>query len=133
MPESYEVKLAGEMPVSLHMWATNVIRYEGRQIGGIFAGTFMPDIMLFTVNDEEIEFIELNILGSIYYIRLFENSNQNHIVEIFSYAHRFIFELWIEKYSEEFGKIYFHIWGTTDSEEQKDNLLMAFSTIQKIE
>ena len=54
-------------------------------------------------------------------------------MQIFSYAYIFIFELWIEKYSEEFGRIHFHIWGTTNYEEVKDNLLMAFSTIQKIE
>ena len=75
LPESYEMQLAREMSVSHHMWATNIIWYEGRQIGGIFAGTFMPDLMLFTVNDDKIEFIELDIFDSIYYIRLFKNSN----------------------------------------------------------
>ena len=134
LPESYEIRIRPEMPISHHMWSTNEIFYNNRQIGGVFTGTFQPDYVLLSVDESKWGFIPLSIFDSAYQISLFENTEHVPISQPgFFTTDRFLFEACITKHSESVGSVYFHIWGITNDEEEKSNLLKAFSTIKRLE
>jgi hypothetical protein len=132
LPESYELEIMNKTGSGTSVYSINIIKLNDRQIGGIFMGDIEPDYVLWDIKENELENIPLNLFSSEYFIKFYDNKNMNKISGLFNQIYRYAFETCILNYSEIEYEKYLHIWGYTDDEDIKNDLIKSFSTIKII-
>jgi hypothetical protein len=132
LPESYKMKIGNRGTNGELVWVIHEITFNNRQIGGIFIGNFEPDYVLWGINQNDLEYILVNISNSQYQIRMYNNKDQKDIPGFpYKTNDKYVFETCLINFIGKEDEKYFHIWGKTNDENVKNNLLKAFSAIKK--
>jgi hypothetical protein len=132
LPETYKLEIMNKAESGWSVYSTNIIKLNNRQIGGIFMGDIEPDYILWGINENDLENIPINLFSSEYFINFYDNKNMNKISGLFSQTYRYAFEAYILNYTEMEYEKYLHIWGYTDDEDIKNDLIKSFSTMEII-
>jgi len=131
LPNSYEIVI-GKKWNDGFIWSTNIIKFNEKQIGGIFIGNFIPDYLLWGIDDKDLEIIPFSLFSIDNYMKIYNNYDLKPILGKFNFKIKYVFETCFLNFSNVEDEKYLHIWGETNDEDVKDDLLKAFSTIKII-
>lgn len=132
LPKSYEIIVDKKGNSGGNIWSTNIIKFNEKQIGGIFIGNFEPDYCLWGIDEKDLINIPIRIFSSENIIKIYNNYEQKPVPALFDLKIKYVFETCILNYSGKDDEKYFHVWGETNDENVKNNLIKSFSTIEMI-
>jgi hypothetical protein len=124
LPGHYELRI-GNRVITYHI--LHQIYLNNVRVGGISISSFSPDYLLWSIPENDIIDIPLLISNNIYHLKLFNNINQRRLD--FIPIRHFNFEVCLINYLKNDDEKYLHMFGYTDDEKIKDDLIKAFSTI----
>jgi len=128
LPSGYGINIDRKQTSGTGAWATHIINYNNRPVGGIFFGNFIPDYVLWGINDEQLNHISIKVFNNLISMKVFEENNT------------YKFEYCFIDFTNNQDEKYIHLWGGSAfyngvlgiSEETKNVLMKVFSTMEII-
>ncbi|MDR1218072.1 MAG: hypothetical protein LBK73_00505 [Treponema sp.] len=130
LPKLYEIEIGNNVN-GYHV--LHQIYFNDELVGGISIGNFEPDNMLWGIDEKSIINVPILIFNNICQLKFFNNVNRIKLDSPPYIRRLFIFEACLIDYSDNPNEKYFDIFGYTDNEQIKNELIKSFSTIKEYE
>ena len=99
LPPNYSINISRRWSSGNNSWATHIINLNNRPVGGMYFGTIIPDYILWNIEEEELEYLSMNVFNHQIKMKLFEENNT------------FKFEYCFIDLDNNSNQKYIHLWG----------------------